>query len=269
MTGQVAQGTGAAMQSMQLVISSFTFVTLLLSAIALNAVAAVVIFAAATLLFACLRPLNTLAVRYARELSRAQLEYAGGISEAGRLAEETHVFGVGGAQRDRIDRMIAKAQKLFYRSGLVMRLAPSLYSSAVLVILVGGLFVLYQEGAAHFASLGAVILIIVRAGNYGQAAQGATRACARRSRSSTVCRRPRGGTRRTRRPPARCRSTSCEVWPSSPSPSLISPSARCSRRSASTSRRAKPSACRPLRCRQVDAVQILLQLREPVRAAIS
>ncbi len=172
MTGQVAQGTGAAMQSMQLVISSFTFVTLLLSAIALNAVAAVVIFAAATLLFACLRPLNTLAVRYARELSRAQLEYAGGISEAGRLAEETHVFGVGGAQRDRIDRMIAKAQKLFYRSGLVMRLAPSLYSSAVLVILVGGLFVLYQEGAAHFASLGAVILIIVRAGNYGQAAQG-------------------------------------------------------------------------------------------------
>jgi ABC-type multidrug transport system fused ATPase/permease subunit len=36
------------------------------------------------------------------------------------------------------------------------------------VILVGGLFVLYKQGPSHFAGLGAVILIIVRAGNYGQ-----------------------------------------------------------------------------------------------------
>ena len=47
------------------------------------------VLVAAMLLFVALRPLNQAGARRAKELSKAQLEYAGGIGQANRLAEET------------------------------------------------------------------------------------------------------------------------------------------------------------------------------------
>ena len=58
---------------------------------------------ASVLMFGLLRPLRALGVRRTRELSKAQMDYAGGIAEAIRLAEETQVFGVMAAQRARIE----------------------------------------------------------------------------------------------------------------------------------------------------------------------
>jgi ATP-binding cassette subfamily B protein len=172
MTGQVMQATVGAMQATNLLIASLTFIVLLVSAFALNAVAAVVVLAAAALIFWLLRPLNVLGASRAKELSRAQLAYAGGISEASRLAEESQVYGTGAAQRAHIGKFIGTAEALFYRAQIIVRLAPSLYSSAIYLILVGGLAALYSEGTQHFVSLSAVILLVMRAGTYGQALQG-------------------------------------------------------------------------------------------------
>ena len=171
MTSQVMQATGGALQATQLVISFFTFLVLMASALALSPIAALVVLGSAIILFALLRPLNVLGARYATLLSRAQLDYAAGISEASRLAEETQVFGVGGEQRTRLGRLIGAAEALFFRTQLVGRLSPSLYQSAIYMILIAGLAALYAQGAAHFAALGAVVLIILRAGNYGQQVQ--------------------------------------------------------------------------------------------------
>jgi ABC-type multidrug transport system fused ATPase/permease subunit len=173
MTSQVLQATGGALQATQLVIAFFSFIVLMAAAVSLNALAALVILVAALCLFGLLRPMNTLGARRATELSRAQLNYAAGINEASRLAEETQVFGVAEAQFSRIDRLIAIAEGLFYRTQVIIRLSPSLYQSAIYLILVAGLAALYSEGASHFAQLGAVILIIVRAGTFGQQVQGA------------------------------------------------------------------------------------------------
>ncbi|HWY17523.1 MAG TPA: ATP-binding cassette domain-containing protein [Solirubrobacteraceae bacterium] len=172
MTSQVLQATTGALQATQLVIAGFSFLVLMVSALALNAVAAAAVLTAAILLFALLRPLNTLGARLAKLLSLAQLEYAGGISEASRLAEETQVFGVGAAQRARVGGLIGNAEALFFRAQLVGRLSPSLYQSVVYLILVGGLAGLYAAGSGHFAALSAVILLMVRAGTYGQQVQG-------------------------------------------------------------------------------------------------
>ncbi|HEY4897391.1 MAG TPA: ABC transporter ATP-binding protein [Solirubrobacteraceae bacterium] len=173
MTSQVLQATGGALQATQLVIAFFSFLVLMAGAVSLSAIAALVILVAALCLFGLLRPLNSMGARRATELSRAQLNYAAGINEASRLAEETQVFGVAEAQFSRIDKLIAIAEGLFYRTQLIIRLSPSLYQSAIYLILVAGLAALYSEGASHFASLGAVILIIVRAGTFGQQVQGA------------------------------------------------------------------------------------------------
>jgi ATP-binding cassette, subfamily B, bacterial len=172
LTSQIVMATQGALQATTLVTALLTFLVLVVSALALNVGAAVVVLVAAILLFGLLRPLNTLGGRRAHALSQAQMDYAGGVGEAIRIAEETQVFGVATAQRSRMDRLLVAARDLFFRTQLLSRLTPSIYQSLIYVIIVLGLSGLYASGAGHVASLGAVVLLLVRAGSYGQQIQG-------------------------------------------------------------------------------------------------
>ena len=172
MTSQIMQASLGALQATGLVTSLFTFVVLVVSALLLNIVAAVIVLAAAIVLFVLLRPVNALGARYARSLSQAQMSYAGGVGEAVRVAEETRVFGAASAQSKRINSFIAAAQDLFFRTQFIARLIPNVYQGLVYLVLIGGLAVLYETGSSHLASLGAVVLLLVRAGIYGQQIQG-------------------------------------------------------------------------------------------------
>jgi ATP-binding cassette, subfamily B, bacterial len=171
MTSQVVQATLGALQTGILITALLTFLVLIVSALTLNAVGAGVVLTAAILLFALLRPLNALGHRCARSLSQAQMGYASGIGEAVRVAEETQVFGVTAAQRSRINNLVDTAQNLFFRTQLIGRLAPNIYQSLIFLIIVLGLVGLNAAGAEHVASLGAVVLLLVRAGTYGQQIQ--------------------------------------------------------------------------------------------------
>jgi ABC-type multidrug transport system fused ATPase/permease subunit len=142
-----------------------------LSALLLNVVAAAGVLVLASLLFAVLRPLNQLAARRARGLSQAGMNFAGGVGEAARLAEETQVFGVGAAQRQRVDDLVEQMRGLFFRTQALGRLVPNIYQSVVYLIVVAGLAALHAANAGHVASLGAVVLLLVRAGSYGQQVQ--------------------------------------------------------------------------------------------------
>jgi ABC-type multidrug transport system fused ATPase/permease subunit len=171
LTSQVIQATAGAVQATTLLTSLITFVVLLITALVLNVFAAAIVLTVAIALFGLLRPLSTLGARRARSLSQAQMEYAGGIGEAIRVAEDTQVFGAAGAQRERIGRQIDAARVLFFRTWVIGRLVPNLYQSMIYLLIVVGLGGLYLAGAGHAASLGAVVLLLVRAGNNGQQAQ--------------------------------------------------------------------------------------------------
>ncbi len=171
MTSQVLQATGGALQTTALIIAAIQFLVLLAWAIRADPLAAVVIFGLAIILFLMLRPLNRIGQRLAKELSRAQLDYAAGISETNRLAEDTQVFGVAAAQRERVGRLIEAARRLFFRTQIIVRLTPGLYQSAVLAVLVVALRVLVSAGSSRFVSLSYVILLMMRAGTYGQTVQ--------------------------------------------------------------------------------------------------
>jgi len=172
MTSQVLQAGQGALQATMLVTALLTFLVLVISALALNIGAAVVVLVAAVALFGLLRPLNALGSRRARSLSQSQMDYASGIGEAIRVAEETQVFGVAIAQRSRIDRLTATAQDLFFHTQFLGRLVPNIYQSLIFMIIVAGLAGLYATGSGDVASLGAVVLLLVRAGTYGQQIQG-------------------------------------------------------------------------------------------------
>jgi ATP-binding cassette subfamily B protein len=171
MTSQVMQATSGALQATALITSLFTFLVLIATALALNAEAAALVLAVSLLLIAGLRPLRSIGVRRARALSRAQVQYAGGISEAIRLAEETQVFGAGAAQRERVDGFVTHARQLFLMTQVLAKLIPNLFQSLIYVLFVVGLFGIYESGTGHAAALGAVFLLLVRAAQYGQQSQ--------------------------------------------------------------------------------------------------
>jgi ABC-type multidrug transport system fused ATPase/permease subunit len=172
MTSQTSQATAGALVMTGLIIASVTFVILMASAVALSATAAAAVFGVAIVMFALLRPLRALGQRYSRALSQAQVEYAGGIAEANRLAEETQVFGVAPAQFDRIAVLVATCKRHLYRSQVIAKLVPNLYQSLIYVVLIVGLWALHASGRGHAGSLGAVVLLLVRASQNGQNVQG-------------------------------------------------------------------------------------------------
>jgi ABC-type multidrug transport system fused ATPase/permease subunit len=100
------------------------------------------------------------------------MNLASRVGQAARLAQETRVFGVGNAQLGDLDQSIGSAETLFYRTGMVSRITPGIYQGLVYLLVIGGLAVLSASNVAHVASLGAVVLLLVRAGAYGQQLQG-------------------------------------------------------------------------------------------------
>ncbi len=173
MTSQTSQATGGALQATGVLTASINFVILMGFAVAISRVAAGIVFALAIGMFVILRPLRQLGGRRSRELSRAQIGYAGGIAEANRLAEETKVFGVAGAQYSRVEALFLRCRELFFSTQVIQRLVPNLYQSLIYLLIIVALWVLSESGAAHHAgALGAVVLLLFRAAQNGQAIQG-------------------------------------------------------------------------------------------------
>jgi len=175
-TNQIGQCVAGVRAATGLVVAVLTFSVLLVSALAFNLVAAGIVVVVAAGLFLLLRPLSKLGGRYGHELAGASIGYARGVSEAVRLTEETHVFGVEGAQQERIDKLIVALRKPLFHMGLLTNLVPGIYQSLIYLLVIGALTALYVTGAGHVASLGAVVLLLVRASSYGQQAQGAYQA---------------------------------------------------------------------------------------------
>jgi len=171
-SNQVIQATVSTLAATGLVTSVVTLVVLVLSAFLLNVVAAVAVSVVSVLMFLLLRPLNQLVSRWSRALSQAQMNLASGIGEATRVAQETQVFGVGAAQRRRTDELVFSARRFLYRTQIVVRFTPGVYGFFIYVLLVGGLAAVTVAHSGHVASLGAVVLLLVRAGGYGQQVQG-------------------------------------------------------------------------------------------------
>jgi len=137
----------------------------------MNILAAGIVLIVAFCMFAPLRPVRGMGKRRGRAFSEAQIEYAGGVAESIRLAEETQVFGTGEAQRNRIDGLVESARRLYYQTQILLRLASNISQSLVYLLIVGGLAALDAAGASHAGSLGAVVLILVRASSSGQTIQ--------------------------------------------------------------------------------------------------
>lgn len=173
LSNQVAQANQAPLQAATLVVAATTFLVLVASALVLNVIAALGVLLAATALFALLHPLNRIGARQGRALSREFMSYAGGVNEAVRIAEEAHVFGAGAAQRKRAKKLVAPLSAYVFRTNFLALLVPGVYQSFVYLLVLAALAGIYLWAGGQVASLSAVVLLLVRAGMYGQQVQGA------------------------------------------------------------------------------------------------
>jgi ATP-binding cassette subfamily B protein len=171
LTDQVAQVTNGVLYLAMGLAAAVIFLVLIISAFVLNVVAALGVLVAAVGLFFAMRPLSYMGHRHGKELSTAQMEYASGIGESVRLAVEIEAFGVVAVQRRRFARIVDGIRQPFFQMQFLVRLGPALYQSCVYLLLAAGLGLLALVNAHHIALLGAVILVLIRAGIYGQEVQ--------------------------------------------------------------------------------------------------
>ena len=155
------------------VTAALMFGTLLVSAFVLSLPAAVVLSVASIALFAALRPLARRLRASSKALSSENIEYSKGVQEVVLMAEETQVFGAGEDYRRGVYRLVDGVRGPMLRTRFLANAVPALYQSAALLVMVVALIAVSFVDTARIASLGAVVLVLVRSLTYGQQVQSA------------------------------------------------------------------------------------------------
>lgn len=176
MGGQTLQVGNAVLQITNGLSAALMFLTLAASAFVLSPGVAAAVMATAAVLFAGLRPLSKKVRRRSAATSAAYVTQASGVAESVRMAEEIQVFGAAKAERSRVQGLVSVLEDNLIRTRTLSRIVPVLYESAIVIMLIAGLSLLYAVGAARLAILGAVVLMLVRAASYGQQFQTAYQA---------------------------------------------------------------------------------------------
>lgn len=172
-TGQALQMMQGAIQAATALSSLCMLAILLASALAIELIASLIVVATGFIVFEVMRPLNAEGRRQAGILSREQLAYASGVYEAVNLAEEAKVFGSTHVIEQHVQKLVERVRHRSFTTFFLVRLVPGLYQGAILLLLVGGLAAIGAIDHARIASLGAVVLLLVRASSYGQQVQAA------------------------------------------------------------------------------------------------
>ena len=169
--GQIHRASFAVLTLSDGLSAGFNFLALMLSALLLNPTAALAIFTAVTLLFFLMRPLLRLARRFGKARGLANLSLSASVSELVGAAEDVQVFGVGERQRAVVGTEIDRLRSLMFRVQFLSRLQAAIYQNLALLLVVAGLTAVYVVGTTGLASLGAIVLIMVRGLSYSQTLQ--------------------------------------------------------------------------------------------------
>ncbi|MDQ2679078.1 MAG: ABC transporter ATP-binding protein/permease [Actinomycetota bacterium] len=155
----------------QAISSGFTLVALLVAAIVMNPLGSLAAVVLLGLIGAVLGPLRSRIKTRARDAASVGMDFATSLSETSQMGLELQSFGVeSAAEREIVERVevaaAAERRLLFMRSSI----APIYTSTAYVALLlaVGGI---YLASADSMASVGAVLIIMLRSLTYGQALQ--------------------------------------------------------------------------------------------------
>ncbi len=93
---------------------------------------------------------------------------ATGVTELTSTLQEVHIFGAKEAVTDRLDHLTDNASNSMLRTLYVGGAIPVVYQGIAMGFIVGALALSYAIGGSRLASLGAVVLILLRSLAYAQ-----------------------------------------------------------------------------------------------------
>lgn len=156
-----------------LLTNGFMVLALVLSAFVVDPLSAVAIIVLGVALFAGLRPLT----RRAKRLGASQIEegrdFVRRSKEAIDLSLEVRAFGVSDPVAERLAEAAQQEAATFYRVQLLNRMLTAIYTSAAVLILLLALVGIDVFLDQPLASIGAIVVVLIRALNQTSGIQGA------------------------------------------------------------------------------------------------
>lgn len=153
-------------------IATANLAAMLTLAILVDPLGALVLLISITVLSLLFRPLRTVVRRRARTTAHANLELATTAGEISSFGMELHVFHAQDQAAELVGDRIETARYAARRSAFANNISSTLYSGMAYVALVIALSVIAISPVTSLASLGAVMLVMLRSLSYGQALQG-------------------------------------------------------------------------------------------------
>ena len=141
-------------------------------ALAVNPIAAGLVLVFGFVLLQMLRPLNLRSRRASRELSTITRAMATQVTEYTRLSRDFTLFGVETRVIDRLRKLIQDTGRKFRSTNRISSIAPILYQSFALGIIIVGIVFLAHSGRAGLEKDGVVLILVLRGISYGAGVQG-------------------------------------------------------------------------------------------------
>lgn len=161
----VAKVQGALVTSSLLLSSLFMVIALVGSSFLVDPFSAAMIIVVGLVLFYTLRPLTIWAKRLSQRQVKGGLVYGERSREAIDLSLEIRAFGVNDEVARRLDEATRGEVAPMYRAQLISRMLPATYASAAVLILLLALLGLDTFLNRPLASIGAIVIILIRALN--------------------------------------------------------------------------------------------------------
>lgn len=161
----VAKAQAALITTALLVSGLFMVLALVGSAFLVDPFSAAMIIVIGLLLFYTLRPLTILSKRLSQRQVKGGLRYNEQSREAVEMSLEIRAFGVSDEVARRLDRATMGETAPLYRSQLLNRMLSVIYSSSAVLILLLALLGLDTFLDRPLASIGAIVIVLIRALN--------------------------------------------------------------------------------------------------------
>jgi ATP-binding cassette subfamily B protein len=150
----------------------FNLAVVVVAAVVVSVWATLGLLAVGCIWLLVVRPFRARTQRIARDAAETSSELAAEVTEAAQLAPELRVSGVLPAAYDRIDERIAATRRLFEALRLSGVAMPTLIRDCTVAVVIVAVAVVVSRGEVSLPSLGAAVLLLLRALSYAQSIAG-------------------------------------------------------------------------------------------------
>lgn len=171
MTTYAAQRTNVLVTLLQGAAALCNLTALMVAALVVNGLAAVAVLGAIGVLVLALRPFRATIRRRSSRTAQANLEFATALTEVASTVQEVRVFHVEDQVRRQMDASVERHGRALARTQFLGGVLPGVYQTAALLLVIIALGATYEIDPASLASLGAIVLMMVRCLSYGQLLQ--------------------------------------------------------------------------------------------------